>query len=224
MKEFPRLNSVEISDEVYMKKCYIFGAGSNYGDKPKICKDDFVIAADGGYRYTEMLGVTPDIVVGDFDSLGEAPNFPNVIKLKPEKDETDLAEAIAIGISNGCNDFHIFGGVGGKRSDHTLANIQLLAHLSKQNLMCRLYGENEIFTAITDSSMTFSAQMRGYISVFAHDNKCTGVNLKGLKYELDNYTLTNDVALGVSNEFMGTESSVSVKKGTLIIIYPKGII
>ena len=196
------------------KICYIFGAGSFFDDKPSPAAEDYVIAADGGYRYTQELGVTPDLIIGDFDSLGKAPDFPNVIKLKPEKDETDLAE-------RGCTEFRIYGGTGGKRTDHTIANLQLLAYLSCKKLRGFLYGENEIFTAITDTQISFPSSMSGYISVFAHSNTCEGVTIKGLKYELDNYTLTNNIALGVSNEFTGTESYIKVKNGTLIIVYPK---
>ena len=63
------------------KICYIFGAGSFFDDKPSPAAEDCVIAADGGYRYTQELGVTPDLIIGDFDSLGKAPDFPNVINL-----------------------------------------------------------------------------------------------------------------------------------------------
>lgn len=203
------------------KICYIFGAGSFFDDKPSPAAEDCVIAADGGYRYTQELGVTPDLIIGDFDSLGKAPDFPNVIKLKPEKDETDLAEAVEIGIERGCTEFRIYGGTGGKRTDHTIANLQLLAYLSCKKLHGFLYGENEIFTAITDTQISFPSSMSGYISVFAHSNTCEGVTIKGLKYELDNYALTNNIALGVSNEFTGTESFIKVKNGTLIIVYPK---
>ncbi|MGN0597157.1 MAG: thiamine diphosphokinase [Ruminiclostridium sp.] len=201
--------------------CYIIGAGSFYDDNISPEEKDYVIAADGGYRYTESLGIKPDVVIGDFDSLGETPDFPHVIKLKPEKDRTDIAEAVELGIEKGYSLFRIYGGTGGSRTDHTVANFQLLAYLSSRGMQGFLYGENEVFTAITDSEITFSPSARGYISVFAHSNICEGVTLKGLKYPLENYTLSNNIALGVSNEFTGVESSVSVKKGTLLIAYPK---
>ena len=204
-----------------MQDCYLIGAGSFYGLHARPGPGDLLIAADGGCAALKALGLTPDLVVGDFDSLGEAPDFPNVIKLKPEKDETDLAEAVEIGIERGCTEFRIYGGTGGKRTDHTIANLQLLAYLSCKKLHGFLYGENEIFTVITDTQISFPSSMSGYISVFAHSNTCEGVTIKGLKYELDNYTLTNNIALGVSNEFTGTESFIKVKNGTLIIVYPK---
>lgn len=201
--------------------CYIIGAGSFYNDNIRPAENDYVIAADGGYRYAESLGIKPNVVIGDFDSLGETPDFPDVIKLKPEKDRTDIAEAVELGIEMGYRLFRIYGGTGGSRTDHTIANFQLLTYLSSRGMKGFLYGENEIFTAITDGKITFPPSMSGYISVFAHSNSCEGVTLKGLKYPLENYTLSNNIALGVSNEFTGVESSVSVKKGTLLIAYPK---
>ena len=205
-----------------MKKgiCYIVGAGENYGLDFTPSADDFVIAADAGIRCLEQSGITADLVIGDFDSLDYIPSHPNTIALKPEKDETDMFAAIREGIKAGYSVFHIYCGTGG-RIDHTIANLQILAYLSQNRMQGFLFDKDSVITTITDSKMAFDAIPSGYVSVFSHTEKSEGVYLQGLKYELDNTMLTNTFPLGVSNEFIGKESSISVGRGTLLIIFPK---
>lgn len=200
--------------------CYIVGAGENYGLDFTPSADDFVIAADAGILCLEQIGITADLVIGDFDSLDYIPSHPNTIALKTEKDETDMFAAVREGIKAGYCDFHIYCGTGG-RIDHTIANLQVLAYLSQNRMQGFLFDRDNVITAITDREMTFEAIPSGYISVFSYTEKSEGVYLQGLKYELDNAMLTNTFPLGVSNEFIGRESSISVGRGTLLIIFPK---
>lgn len=202
--------------------CYIFGAGEHYPPAPCPRPADYVIAADGGLEYLKQHNIPADMVVGDFDSLKQPPQHPNVLQLPQEKDDTDMLAAINAGLRLGLRHFHIYGGTGG-RLDHTLANIQCLAHLSIQGAQGFLYGEDYIVTSIKDSSISFPSGGCGVLSVFAHSNICTGVYESGFKYELNNATLHNNYPLGISNEFTGKPCSISVESGTLIIIYPKDI-
>lgn len=197
--------------------CYIVGAGECEGIGFEKKKDDFVIAADGGFRYLRSANITPDIVIGDFDSLGETPDEDNVIRLNPVKDITDMKAAVDIGIEKGFSEFEIYGATGG-RIDHTLANIQLVAHLSQSGINASLKNGKTLITAVTDGEIYFDSSLSGYVSVFAHTDICENVSITGLKYDLENAVLKNDFSLGVSNEFVGSESTVSVEKGTLIIV------
>lgn len=199
-------------------KCIIIGAGDFNSVDFKHTAEDFIIAADGGYKYLLDIGCIPDIVIGDFDSLGCVPEHPAVIRLNAVKDETDMAAAMNIAYERGYREFYVYGAAGG-RIDHTIANIQLLANLSK--LMCNVYifSENQIITAITDNTKYFDTTHKGYISVFAYDTSVTGVTLKGLKYPLNDATITNRFPIGISNEFIGEDSSITVKNGTLLIVY-----
>lgn len=200
--------------------CYIIGAGENYGLDFTSTTEDFVIAADAGIRYLEQCGLTADLVIGDFDSLDDIPAHPNTKELNPEKDDTDMFAAVREGIKTGYTVFHIYCGMGG-RIDHTIANIQTLAYLSQKGMQGFLFGKDSIITAITNRKISFDKVPSGYISVFSHTEKSEGVYLQNLKYELNNATLTNTFPLGVSNEFIGKESSISVNDGTLLIVYPK---
>ena len=200
--------------------CYIVGAGDNYGLDFTPTSNDFVIAADAGIRYLEQCGIAADLVIGDFDSLDGTPTHPNTTTLSVEKDDTDMLAAVREGIRARYSVFHVYCGMGG-RIDHTIANIQVLAYLSQNNMQGFLFGKDSVITAITNRKLSFNQIPSGYISVFSYTEKSEGVYLHGLKYKLENATLTNTFPLGVSNEFIGKESSVSVNSGTLLIVFPK---
>lgn len=200
------------------KRCIIVGAGEYYGRVARPRGNDLVIAADGGLVTLNIEGITPDFIIGDFDSLGHIPDADNVIKLSCVKDTTDMFEAVRLGLENGCGEFLIYGGTGG-RTEHTLANIQTAVYLSKRYKSCYIFDRKRTITALTDGTASFDGKFRGFISVFAADTTVGGVTENGLKYSLDGAELVNDFPVGVSNEFSGTESAVSVKKGTLIIVF-----
>lgn len=200
--------------------CYVVGAGENYGLDFQPATGDFVIAADAGLRCLEKQGIRADLVIGDFDTLKCIPGHPNTIVLSAEKDDTDTLAAVREGIKAGYTSFHIYCGTGG-RIDHTMANLQVLAYLSANNMCGFLFDNGTVITAITNDRLCFEKIPCGYVSVFSCSEKAEGVTLCGLKYELNNAVLTNRFPIGVSNEFIGRESSISVSDGTLFIVFPK---
>jgi len=180
---------------------------------------DYVIAADRGFDSLMAYGVKPDLAVGDFDSLGRRPNHPNVIQLPAEKDDTDMVYAIRKGMELGYRRFILLGGVGG-RLEHTLGNLQLLDWLALHGAQGFLAGEKTAATCVRDGrTITFPVSMTGYLSVFCNSGAAEGVTLTGLKYPLDDYTLTGSFPLGVSNQFLGEQAGVSVRKGSLILVW-----
>ena len=201
--------------------CYIVGAGENYGLHFTPERGDFVVAADAGLCYLEERGIVPDLIVGDFDTLKRVPQGRNVVKLPAEKDDTDMSMAVKEGIKAGYTVFHIYGGTGG-RLDHTIANLQMLVYLSRRNLRGFLFDRDSVFTAVTDGEIRFGAIESGYVSVFSWSERALGVFERNLKYKLDDAVLTNSFPLGVSNEFIGSESSIVVGSGTLLVGFPKG--
>ncbi len=200
--------------------CYIVGAMSlTPGLRPSPRPGDYVIAADLGYDSLMAYGVSPDLVVGDFDSLGRNPSHPNVIQLPAEKDDTDMAYALRQGLGLGYRRFLLLGGVGG-RLEHTLGNLQLLEWLARRRAQGFLAGQKTVATCIQDGQcVRFPADMSGFLSVFCNSGRAEGVDLTGLKYPLSQYTLTSDFPLGVSNQFLGTEASVSVRTGSLLLVW-----
>ena len=113
-------------DKNNTSRSLIFGAG-DYTGVPQIgslASNSLVIAADGGYKYLDSLGIAPDIYIGDYDS-SECPEGVDAVRLPVEKDDTDMLAAVRLALGRGCREIHMFGGTGG-RLDHTLANIQTL--------------------------------------------------------------------------------------------------
>ncbi len=226
--------------------CFIFGAGEHFGPPPVPAPGDLVVAADGGFAYLEQYGLAPDLVVGDFDSLPKKPpSGVQTVVLPKEKDDTDMAAALREGWRWGYRVFHIYGGTGG-RLDHTLANIQCVADLAQRGGTGFLFDRDTVITAIynngaaihnndavihtgdtaiyhNNGKITFPAAARGIVSVFAHTDVCAGVFERGLKYPLADATLYNTRPLGVSNEFCGVPAEISVREGTLLVIFPKDI-
>ena len=200
-------------------KCYIVGGGENFGLTFKTVDGDCVIAADAGYQYLKDAEIEADIVVGDFDSLEYVPDHPGIVKLNPVKDETDTWEAVRLGMEKGYREFHLYACTGG-RIDHTMANIQLLKSIAEKGGRGYLYDKRSILTVIKDSMISFDDSMSGYISVFSLSDNSMGVSIKGLKYEVEDAVLDNSFPLGVSNEFKGIKSEISVRDGSLLIIYP----
>ena len=126
-------------------RCYIVGAGENYGLNFTPEEDDYVIAADAGYKYLLEAGITPDMVVGDFDTLKYVPDHPNIVQLKPEKDITDTWEAVTKGFEKGYKEFHLYACMGG-RVEHSIANFQLLSHIAEEGGRGYLYDDRSILT------------------------------------------------------------------------------
>lgn len=200
--------------------CYIFGAGE-YGSltlTPADLSDGLIIAADGGYDHLRQWGISPHLVVGDFDSLGWVPEGVEVVRHPVMKDETDMELAVREGLARGCTRFLLYGGLGG-RLDHTLANLHVLAFLEKQGCPAFLIGEDTTITAVCNGRLTFSPGHAGNLSLFAWGGPARGVTLTGLLYPLENAALTPERPLGVSNEFMGQTAQVTVTDGTLIALW-----
>ena len=197
--------------------CFVFGAGGFYGLPVVPKKGDLVIAADGGWTVCHQLGIVPDLLIGDFDSLMEVPAFDRIRRVPVEKDDTDMMLAVKEGLSNGETIFHLYGGMGGPRTDHTIANLQTLAYLAARGARGYLYGDREIFTALRNGSMTWPERDEGILSVFCMGPDARSVTIQGGQYQVENITLTADFPLGVSNHFVGRPITVSVENGTLLI-------
>lgn len=202
-------------------ECYIIGAGDFFGLREEPDDSDYVLAADAGYNYCRKNNIIPDLVIGDFDSLGEMPDNPNVLRLPVEKDDTDMMYAVKLGLDKGYRRFYIYGGTGGERPDHTMANLQTLVYIADHGARAWLFGKDYVWTVIRNESIKLSG--KGTVSVFCLDGEANGVTLKGLKYELDRARLCSGFPLGVSNSMLSEQASVSVEDGTLVIMYDIGI-
>ncbi len=202
-----------------MKNCVIFCAGGFENLIEPIGETDFVIAADGGLTHTRALQLQPDVILGDFDSLGYVPEGAQVFPV--EKDDTDAMLAVRMGLEEGCDRFVIYGGLDGERVDHTVANFQTLQYLADRNSRGYLAGLKQIATVIKNDRITFPKTQQGILSVFCMGADAKGVTLRGLKYNLENATLQAGMPLGVSNHFTGEEAEIWVENGSLLLIWQR---
>jgi len=200
-----------------MKKCVIFCAGEFTELIWTIGGDDIVIAADGGLVHLEQLPIVPDVILGDFDSLGYVPEGAEVYPV--EKDDTDSMLAIKKGLELGCDTFYIYGALEGKRVDHTMANFQALQYLAERGARGYLIGQRQIATAIHNDSLQIPPYFIDYLSVFCMGKDATGVHIRCAQYEMENGTLTSGFPLGVSNRFVQKKVTVSVEDGTLLLMW-----
>ncbi len=200
-----------------MKKCVIFCAAECRGLLEPIRDGDFVIAADGGLRHTEAFDITPNEILGDFDSLGYIPEDSRVFPV--EKDDTDAMLAVRRGLQLGFREFWLYGSLDGPRLDHTIANFQTLQFLCDRGACGWLIGNEYIVTVVKNGMLRFPAGCSGTVSVFCLGPDAEGVTLRGLYYPLENGTLTAGFPLGVSNHFTGTEAEISVENGSLLVLW-----
>ena len=202
-----------------MKECVIFCAAECDGLARPIGPDALVIAADGGLRHMEKLGIIPDAVLGDFDSLGFCPEGANVFPV--EKDDPDAMLAVRLGLRRGCGEFLLYGSLDGPRLDHTVANFQTLQFLADHGAVGYLIGNTAMVTVVKNGKITFPAGLSGTISVFCMGPDAEGVTERGLFYPLENAALTSGFPLGVSNHFTGEEAEISVKNGSLLVLWER---
>lgn len=210
-----------------MGKCVIVAAGDLRIRSLKKEAGDFLIAVDGGYGFCKRLGVKPDLLVGDFDSVTarekleieelEQKKPGMVARLNVEKDDTDTMAAARIGLEKGYGVFAVCGGMGG-RLEHTIANIQTLLYLKKRGARGYLYDEECALFIVREEELVLPGERTGGLSLFCIGERAEGVTLEGLKYPLKDAVVTNDYPIGISNEFTGREARVTVKKGSLLAL------
>ena len=202
-----------------MGNCIIFCAAGFEELVQPIEKEDFVIAADGGLMHTEKLGIVPNEILGDFDSLGHVPEGANVFPV--EKDDTDAMLAVRRGLSLGYREFVLYGSLDGPRLDHTIANFQTLQFLTDRGAVGYLAGTDYLVTVVHNGSIRFPAGCKGTISVFCMGKDAEDVTLEGLYYPLQHGTLTAGFPLGVSNHFTGEAAAITVRNGSLLVLWDR---
>ena len=200
-----------------MRACAIVGAGDFYPEHFNPDAYELIIAADGGAKKLLDIGVVPDLLVGDFDSLAELPGGIETLRHKVEKDETDMHLSLLEGAKRGCDTFYLFGGVGG-RIDHTFANYCLLNYAKEQGYAAYLMDKDYYAFAIKNESVKLRGKRGGTFSVFAFGGVARGVSVSGAKYPAQGVELSPDFPLGVSNSFLDGAASISVGDGVLLIM------
>ena len=201
-----------------MKRCFIFAAGTFFGLRERPAAGDLVIAADAGYLVCQQQGIVPDLLLGDFDSM-ELPSFSGEIcRLPVEKDDTDMIAAVKTGLARGCTEFFLYGGTGGRRLDHTLANLQTLLYLRRRESRGWMFDDDFVWTVIENESLTVPQETEwALLSMFCLGDRAEGIDLQGVQYPLSGGVLTPEFPLGVSNHIMEEAAHISVGRGALAV-------
>ena len=200
-----------------MSRCVVVSAGEirDYGRARSFLReDDFFVFCDGGLAHADGLGVSPAVVVGDFDScsadvLDAWQDRCEIIRLPREKDDTDTLYAVKLALKRGYSDFLLLGAMGG-RFDHALGNISILLYLHELGKEAILVDDYSTMQIAGNKPLLIEDSC-SYFSVLTVAGDVTGVNIKNAKYPLENATLCSDFQLGVSNEVLpGKVAEVSV--------------
>ena len=186
-----------------------------------------LVAADSGMEwFMRNREFIPDLAVGDFDSLSEegkkymeSLNGLKIIRLKPEKDDSDTQSAMNYAIRTGAKKIVIFG-VTGNRVDHLMANFGLLILAQNQGAEVTLVDRYNYMKLISDGTVLKKSEQFGkYVSFFPFGGNVTDLTLEGFKYPLSNYCLTAaDSGLTVSNEIISEHARVIFSSGELLMI------
>ena len=206
-----------------MRRCVIIGNApiTDYeGIKGLLREDDHIICCDGGRKHAALLGIVPDLLVGDFDSSERPDTDIETIVLPREKDDTDSFFAAKEGVSRGFKEFLLIGVFGG-RLDHSMVNISVMLWLYKQGIPCMAADDLSVMEIVGEKEVTIDGSYP-YFSLLCIDGEAKGVNISGAKFPLDGGTVTPTYQYATSNEVLpGGTASVSVKDGVLLLIKVK---
>lgn len=182
----------------------------------------YIICADGGADTAKTYGIKPNLLIGDFDSLqGDLPEGVEAIRLKPEKDDTDMMAAVREGLRRGFQDFVLLGALGGERFDHSIANLCVLQYLAEQGCHAVLADRNISVLLLKSGRMVLRGLVGATFSAFPFGCAVCTVSYEGMKYPLDEYPLRSNFPLGVSNQIMEDPARVVVHSGDALIVIQK---
>jgi thiamine pyrophosphokinase len=189
-----------------------------------IHKADLVIAANGGGARLLQLGVTPQLLVGDFDSLTDAVREQleaagtEFLQHPPVKDKTDSHLALEVALKRGATEVDMLGLFGGDRLDHGIANSLLLAKPEFREKKIRIVdGVNE--ARLCQRELALKGRPGDYVTLIALTDEVKGIQTLGLRYDVPDGRLTFGDSLGVSNEMLGESASVRQESGILLVVH-----
>lgn len=196
-------------------KCAVISGGTPM--KININRNDYyIICADKGYDYAVENNISPDIILGDMDSVSRKDKKAEALIFPAEKDDTDTAIAVNTALNKGYKDIEIFSGIG-DRIDHSLGNIQLLKLIKRNGASGVIYSNNCRIRLIENEELVLINDRKyNYFSVLALDNECE-VSILGAKYPLSYKIINNFFPLGISNEFLDNNVKIISHNGCILV-------
>ena len=175
----------------------------------------FVIACDGGFLNAQKLGIKPDLLIGDFDSVGDL-EVENKIQFPVEKDKSDAELAVDWGINNGFSEFEIWGALGGD-VDHTLFNISLLLKIEKVGKRGRIFHP-PLSIFLLEKAGKIIGNVGDKVSLYPFTDVVKNVKVRGFKYPLHEEDIVKGSTRTLSNELIKREGWVEFEKGMILVI------
>ncbi len=193
--------------------------GENYVHR--VQPGDWIIAADGGALVALHLGLQPQVVIGDLDSVPadvrsrlDCPFVDHPAR----KDETDTELAIQYALERGAEEIVLLGAIGG-RLDHTLANVLLLGMPQLAGIKARIVaGNTEVWLIRAGDELQIDGQRGDIVTLLPVGQDAIGVTTAGLEWDLDNDTLGFGPARGVSNVMTADRAQVALREGLLLAL------
>ena len=183
-----------------------------------------LIAADRGVEFFKGTDWQPEVAVGDFDSLSaegalylQGLREIEIMRLKPEKDDSDTQSAVNFAIDRGAERITILGATG-NRIDHLMANFGLLVHGRNRGADIILVDQWNYMKLIESHTVLKKEEQFGKYVSFIPVYEAKGVTLTGFKYSLDDHTLVFHESLAISNELKEKQGKISCKEGCLLMI------
>lgn len=201
-----------------MKFSIISGAPNQDCDflKSNIDLNSFIIAADSGYIHSKNAGITPDLIVGDFDSSVMPQDSENILQLPKIKNDTDTFYCIKEAIKRGADEIELFCAIG-SRADHSYSNLLALNYCLDNNVKAKIIDFKNIISVHNKSFEIHKSKFK-YFSLFAFMEDVEGLTITGAAYNLNNKTLLVSDPIGQSNEFKDNKVNIDFKKGKIMLI------
>ena len=208
-----------------MKAIVVAGGDAAPEDAALLQDGAIVIAADSGAAWVVGHGAVPDLVVGDMDSIDPAllerlrAQGVAVESHLAEKDASDAELALARAVAAGADEIVILGGLRGDRLDHELANLLLLADPRWRGIDLRGVRSGTTIRCVSGGERSELIGGAGdLVSLLPLGEDAEGVRTHGLRYRLDDETLSAGRSRGLSNEIVEAPASVSLDRGTVLVI------
>jgi thiamine pyrophosphokinase len=189
---------------------------------------ELVIAADGGALKAAAIGYPPRVVVGDADSLAPdqveqlRASGAEVVVHPAAKDESDTELALNEALNRGATRIVIVGAFGGKRLEHTLANILLVASEAYTGRdICLADGASTLRVMHDGESLEITGRAGDYVSLLPLTLRVSGVTTAGLRYALTDAVLDQGPARGLSNELTTGTATIQIDHGRLAVIHTR---
>ncbi len=207
-----------------INKAYIF-AGPDLEDISFLKGIDFsdacLLAADCGIEILNRLNLSPNLIIGDFDSHKKPEGADcEILTFKIEKDDTDTMLCVKNALEAGFDDITIISGVGG-RLDHTIANIQTLSYILNNGAVGRILSDKTEIYLLSGGSYSFDKRAGYSMSLFSYSERVSNLSISGAKYNARSVQIDNTFPLGVSNEIVKDSCSVSFDEGCLLVVFSR---